>query len=134
MEVFVSKPIIREVKSLVLTSDDIDRTARFYRDVLDLPLELERHRGTERHYACQLGSIHVAIHDRATFWLPTAAPPDAASVVVSFTVDDLEALLARLDAMQVEVVARRNIGPMTFVSMRDPDGRHVCCGTPWPGT
>lgn len=139
----MNRPLIRDVKSIVLTSDDIDRTAAFYRDVLGLPLEPEQHRGTARHWAGQVGSLHFAIHDRATFWLPTdtggareavggAAPGPA--TIVSFTVDDLEGLLAHLASRQVEVVARRNIGPMTFVSLRDPDGRHVCCGTPWPGS
>jgi predicted enzyme related to lactoylglutathione lyase len=129
----LSKPIIRDVKSIVLTSDDIDRTATFYREVLDVPLELEQHRGTERHWAGQLGGVHIAVHDRATFWLPTTRAAEA-NVVVSFTVDDLDALLERLAAKHVEVTARRKIGPMTFVSMKDPDGRHVCCGTPWSGT
>jgi len=130
----MNKPMIRDVKSIVLTSDDIDRTAAFYRDVLQLPLESEQHGGTARHYACQVGGMHLAIHDRATFWLPTAAAPGAPDVVVSFTVEDLDAFLAHLGSLNIEVQARRNIGPMAFVSLRDPDGRHVCCGTPWPGS
>jgi catechol 2,3-dioxygenase-like lactoylglutathione lyase family enzyme len=130
----MNRPLIRDVKSLVLTSDYIDRTAAFYRDVLGLPLEPEQHRGTARHWAGQLGSIHLAIHDRRTFWLPTGEGPDPSSVVVSFTVEDLDALLAHLAAAGVEVVARTRIGPMSFVSLKDPDGRHVCCGTPWPGS
>jgi catechol 2,3-dioxygenase-like lactoylglutathione lyase family enzyme len=129
----MSKPLIRDVKSIVLTSNDIDRTAAFYRDVLGLPLESEEHRGTARHWAGQVGELHFAIHDRKTFWLPTAAGPEP-DVVVSFTVEDLDPLLAHLATHHVEVTSRRNIGPMAFVSMRDPDGRHVCCGTPWPGS
>jgi catechol 2,3-dioxygenase-like lactoylglutathione lyase family enzyme len=130
----MNEPLIREVKSIVLTSDDIDRTAAFYRDVLMLPLEPEQHRGTARHWAGQVGGVHFAIHDRRTFWLPTAGAPEPADVVVSFTTPDLDALLAHLASLHVEVFSRRNIGPMTFVSLRDPDGRHVCCGTPWPGS
>lgn len=133
-EARLNKPIIRDVKSIVLTSDDIDRTAAFYRDVLQLPLESEQHRGTARHWAGQVGSIHLAIHDRGTFWLSTGHAAEPADVIVSFTVEDLDALLAHLGALGVEVFARRQIGPMTFVSLRDPDGRHVCCGTPWPGS
>jgi catechol 2,3-dioxygenase-like lactoylglutathione lyase family enzyme len=130
----LSQPLIRDLKSVVLTSDDIDETARFYREVLQLPLEEEQHRGTARHWAGQLGSMHFAIHDRKTFWLPTGAEREAASVVVSFTVDDMDALVAHLASIGVEITDRRKIGPMSFVSMRDPDGRHVCCGTPWPGS
>ncbi len=128
------KSLISDLKSVVLTSDSPERTAEFYREVLDIPLELEQHRGTQRHWACQLGSFHFAIHDRKGFWLETAAQHrDPPGTIVSFTVDDLDRLLARLTERGVEVIARSEIGPMSFVALRDPDGRHVCCGTPWPG-
>ena len=55
------------------------------------------------------------------------------STIVSFTVADLEGLAARLEARGVPVVARHRVGPMHFLAVRDPGGRHVCCGTPWPG-
>jgi hypothetical protein len=100
--------------------------------VLSLPLAAEQHRGTERHWACQLGSLHFAIHARRGFWLETAGS-EQAGTIVSFTVDDLEALLEHLRARNVEVMAQQRIGPMRFVALRDPDGRHVCCGTRWPG-
>jgi len=134
----LNKPMIREVKSIVLTSDDIDRTAAFYRDVLQLPLEPEQHRGTARHFACELGSIHFAIHDRRTFWLPTSTAAEPADVIVSFTVEDLDALLVHLASLHVEVVARRDIGPMTFVSLprsRRPPRllRHAVAGELRPG-
>lgn len=124
---------VRDFKSVVLTSEAPDATATFYRDVIGLPLEEERHRGTARHWACQVGSLHFAIHERKSFWLPTVSSAEPPGTVVSFTTDDLEGLLARLSAHQVEVVARTKIGPMSFVAVRDPDGRNVCFGTPWPG-
>ena len=128
----MTKPLIQEVKSIVLTSDDPDATAAFYREVLFLPLESEQHRGTERHWACQFGSLHFAIHARRGFWLETAGG-EQQGTIVSFTVDDLEAFLEHLRARNVEVMAQQRIGPMRFVALRDPDGRHVCCGTRWPG-
>jgi catechol 2,3-dioxygenase-like lactoylglutathione lyase family enzyme len=134
-ETEMDKSNVRCVKSIVLTSDQPEALARFYRETLELPLEREQHRGTTAHWAGQFGALHLAIHERATFWLPTAAPaPDAAAAtVVTFTVEDLDALVARLGGLRVEVVARTKIGPMSFVAFRDPDGRYVCCGTPWPG-
>jgi catechol 2,3-dioxygenase-like lactoylglutathione lyase family enzyme len=122
---------IHAVKSIVLTTDDLERTATFYRDVLGLPLERERHRGTVAHYAGQVGTIHYAIHDRATFWLKTHAAPQG-DAIVSFTIDDADAFAAHLAAKGVEITERTKIGPMSFVAFRDPDGRHVCCGTAWP--
>jgi catechol 2,3-dioxygenase-like lactoylglutathione lyase family enzyme len=128
----MNSPLIKQMKSVVLTSATPDVTAAFYRDVLSLPLETEQHRGTVRHWACQLGSTHFAIHDQEGFWLPSS-PAGSAGTIVSFTVDDLPALLSRLESLGVPVVARHKIGPMSFIALRDPDGRQVCCGTPWPG-
>jgi len=121
-----------EMKSVVLVSDDIDATAAFYREVLQLPLHSEQHRGTQRHWAAQLGPIHFAIHERKTFWLPAELATMPATIV-SFTVDNIDDFVAHLAAKNVEIVARTMIGPMSMVALRDPDGRHVCCGTRWPG-
>jgi hypothetical protein len=118
------------VKSIVLTSTAPDTTAAFYRDIAELPLEQERHRGTDRHWACQVGNLHFAIHDRDTFWLPSS---DGGATIVSFTVPDLDAISARLAAHNIEIIARTKIGPMSFLAVRDPDGRNVCFGTAWPG-
>jgi catechol 2,3-dioxygenase-like lactoylglutathione lyase family enzyme len=123
--------MIRDFKSVVLTSKSPDRTAAFYRDVLDIPLEEERHKGTEKHWACQVGSLHFAVHDEATFWLPCDTT-ERSSTIVSFTVEDLAPVVAKLEERGVHVVARNKIGPMSFIALRDPDGRHVCLGTPWP--
>jgi catechol 2,3-dioxygenase-like lactoylglutathione lyase family enzyme len=121
----MANSLVSGFKSGVLASERPDATAAFYREVLGLPLEEERHRGTERHWAGQVGAQHFAVHERDTFWLP-------GETVVSFTVEDLDRVLAHLAERNVEVIARRNIGPMKFVPLRDPDGRYVCCGTPWP--
>jgi catechol 2,3-dioxygenase-like lactoylglutathione lyase family enzyme len=120
---------ISGVKSINLTSDQPEATARFYREVLELPLEPERHRGTEPHWAGQIGPLHFAVHPRAGFWLPTSA--GGADTIVSFTAA-LEPFEARFAAHGVPIVARNRIGPMSFIAVRDPDGRHVCIGTPWP--
>jgi catechol 2,3-dioxygenase-like lactoylglutathione lyase family enzyme len=120
---------ISGLKSINLTSDQPEVTARFYREVLELPIELERHRGTEPHWAGQVGTQHFAVHPRAGFWLPSAAGGDT---FVSFTAAAVEPFEARFAELGVPVVARNRIGPMSFIAVRDPDGRHVCIGTPWP--
>ncbi|MCB9683388.1 MAG: VOC family protein [Alphaproteobacteria bacterium] len=125
-------PVVSGLKSVVLTSDDVDTTAAFYRDVLDVPLEVEHHTGTHRHWAGMLDGVHVAVHPRQGFWLPSAVDGRAEATVVSFETDDLPAFEARLAERGVPVVARNRIGPMDFVAVVDPDGRHVCCGTRWP--
>ncbi len=47
-------------------------------------------------------------------------------------VDDLARTEAKLAEHGVPVLARTKIGPMSFVAVRDPDGRVVCFGTRWP--
>jgi predicted enzyme related to lactoylglutathione lyase len=128
----MTNTLVQEVKSVVLTTDNLDATAACYRDVLQLPLEEERHRGTVRHWACQFGSLHIAIHERQGFWLATAGAAEPPGTVVSFTVEDIDALREHLRARGVPVVAETKIGPMSFMAIRDPDGRYVCCGTRWP--
>lgn len=116
------------LKSVVLTSDDPERVAHFYREVVGLDITPERHRGAERHHAGQVGELHFAVHARQGFWLPG----DSAATIVSFT-DDVARAQARMAAHGVPVVARNQIGPMPFIAVRDPDGRYVCFGAPWPG-
>jgi hypothetical protein len=127
-----SPPVVRGLKSVILTSEQPAELAAFYRDVLMLPLEEERHRGTERHWACQLGDMHFAIHATGGFWLPVGGTGASSGTIVNFTIEDMAPMLAHLEARGVAVVARTKIGPMDFVALRDPDGRYVCCGTPWP--
>ena len=126
--------LISAFKSVVLTSDDPEKTAAFYRDALGLPLEEERHRGTLRHWAGMVGEMHLAVHPREGFWLPTSPKSDATGTIVSFTVGELGPIEARLAENRIEILARTKIGPMSFIAVRDPDGRHVCLGTPWPQT
>lgn len=129
----MTESLAHQMKSVVLLSDAPDTVAAFYRDVLGVPLERERHRGTDHHFAAQLGDFHFAIHPREGFWLDAPASTEPSATIVSFTVADLEGLAARLEERGVPVVARHRVGPMHFLAVRDPDGRQVCCGTPWPG-
>jgi catechol 2,3-dioxygenase-like lactoylglutathione lyase family enzyme len=117
-------------KSIVLVSENPEVTAAFYRDALGIPLESEQHRGTLRHYAAMVGQEHFAIHAREGFWLPAA--PGGEGTIVSFTVEDLDGMIAQLHARGIPIAAQTKIGPMRFLAVRDPDGRYVCCGTPWP--
>jgi catechol 2,3-dioxygenase-like lactoylglutathione lyase family enzyme len=125
----MEKPLV--FKSVNLTSDHPDRTAQFYRELFELPIAEERHRGTSRHWAGQVGNLHFAVHPREGFWLPTAAVHGAADTIVSFT-GAIEPFEARFAAQGIEIIARNKIGPMSFIAVRDPDGRNVCIGTAWP--
>ena len=124
--------MVRELKSVVMTSERPEALAAFYREILFLPFEKEQHKGTEPHWACQFGAQHFAIHHPRGFWLPSVGQEPATATFLSFTIESLEPFVAHLERAGVEVLARTQIGPMQFVSFRDPDGRRVSCGTPWP--
>jgi hypothetical protein len=121
-----------------MTSVHPDVTARFYIDVLSLPFEKEEHPGVREHWACQFGGLHFAIHHADAFSQDGHIGADSRTHVedtfLSFTIEDLDGFAQHLSSKGVAVVARREIGPMKFVTVVDPDGRHVGCGTPWPGT
>lgn len=58
---------IRFLSGLILVSEQPERLADFYHDVLGLPLAEERHGDTAPHWACELGDVHFAIHPVADY-------------------------------------------------------------------
>ncbi len=122
--------MISNFKSVVLASRQPQVVTEFYRDVLGLPLELERHRGVGPHWAGMVGQgdQHFAVHDAREFWLPT----EQQKSFVSFDVKSIDDATQTLAACNVPVVATNRIGPMRFVALRDPDGSIVCLAEAWP--
>jgi len=116
---------------VLLLSDDPDRTAAFYRDVLGLDLVAEQHDGRHTHYACTTGAIYFTIQYAGDLaGRPPAHGPD--SLQLCFTVPALDAFLQGL--------ARHSLTPLhpprrfehtTYVTLRDPDARTVRVMTPW---
>jgi hypothetical protein len=111
----------------------VDATAAFYRDVLGLPLELERHRGTERHWAGQVGGVHFAIHERETFWLGTAAVVEPPGTIVSFTVEDLDASPRSCRRAACPSWRSRRWAPCPWRCGIPTDGT-CAAARPWPGS
>ena len=137
----MSQALVRGVRSIVMTSKTPEVTAAFYRDILGVPLGEEQHENTSRHFAGKFGDLHIAVLPREGFWrgsgqpeaplVPAPADGSAPAILVSFTIEDLDAFVAHLARHQVEVVGWRDMGPTKIVTIRDPDGRLVGCGTPW---
>ncbi len=125
----------RKVNALavaLLLSDNPDRTAAFYRDVLGLPLVPEAHDGRPRHYACPTGSVYFTIQYARDFaGAPSHGP---ASLQLCFTVPDIDDFLLHLRECRVEPVhPPRPFEHTVFVTLRDPDGRTRRVMTPWGG-
>ena len=52
---------------ILLITEETERTANFYRQVLGLPLEGQQHDDSHQHYACRLGSVYFTIQCMADF-------------------------------------------------------------------
>lgn len=120
---------IEYLSAVLLTSPEPRRLAAFYRDVLGLPLEEERHDPEPAHWGCELGDVHFAIHPAKGEG--SGAPHEGASVRavhVAFFVFDLRALVERLEA-EHGVSCLYPITPLGSSSLatavRDPDGNEV---------
>lgn len=50
------------LSAVIVVSSDAERLARFYREVLGVPLQPAQHGESHRHYECLLGDVHFAIH------------------------------------------------------------------------
>ncbi len=114
---------IEFLSAVLLVSKNPKRLADFYRDVLGVPLEDEKHGDSEPHWGCELGDIHFAIHPVENFPDKRAG---VGAVKLAFTTFDIRALLQRLKARGV-----RPIEPITepsyglSMSIEDPDGNLV---------
>ena len=110
--------------AVLLVSQDPQRLAAFYRDVLGIPLEEERHDGTHPHYGCEVGDLHFAVHPVENF---DGRSPGVGSVKLAFEVFDLDAFLGRLTAHGVNpLYPPRALGKTSRITaVLDPDGNEV---------
>jgi predicted enzyme related to lactoylglutathione lyase len=135
---------IEFLSAVQLVSRDAERLAAFYRDVLGLPLEEERHDAEERYWACTLGELHVSIRPFVAVEDEHAQPsvdgkassdaerPErgggvgAGAVKLAFAVIDIDDVVASLEERGVALVyAPRDLGWCKMTAIRDPDGNHV---------
>lgn len=118
---------ISHLDHLVLTVADMDRTTRFYQQVLGMrPVTFG---GGRR--ALEFGPSKINLHQAGQEITPHAARPDPGSAdLCLITTAPPEQVLAHLDAEQVSVeegpVARTGAqGPITSIYIRDPDGNLI---------
>src|SRR5262245_47111346 len=121
----MSTNLVNGLSVVLLLSRDTQRTAAFYREVLELPLREEQHDGKHKHFACQLGSIYFTVQSSADL----AAPMPGHGydfLQLCFTVADLEAFCDKLHQLNVKPLhAPRKFEHTTYTTLLDPDGRHV---------
>lgn len=114
---------VTSLDHLVLTVADMDRTLRFYTDVLGMTVEVF---GAGR-TALKFGVQKINLHPLAGFE-PKAKQPTAGSADLCFLVEgDLDAWVAHLgDLVEEGPVARTGAtGPIMSLYIRDPDGNLI---------
>lgn len=115
---------------VLLLSDNPDRTAAFYRDVIGLDLVAEEHGGRHRHYGGTTGSVYFTIQYASDFAGTPSHGPD--SMQLCFAVADLGEFLKHLEQYEVAALHEpRAFEHTTFVTLRDPDGRTLRVMTRW---
>jgi catechol 2,3-dioxygenase-like lactoylglutathione lyase family enzyme len=116
---------------VLLLSRDVSRVGDFYREVLGLPLREEQHDGRHTHYACRLGSVYFTIQPVADLGAPDS-DRRYDFLQLCFTVADLDAFLRHLQGRNVTALhAPQSFEHTTFITLLDPEGRHVRVMTPW---
>jgi catechol 2,3-dioxygenase-like lactoylglutathione lyase family enzyme len=116
---------------VLLLTRDTEPASAFYRDVLGLPLQAEEHGGRHKHYACQLGTVYFTIQLAADLAAPN---PERGydCLQICFTVPDIDAFLQRLRGFRVTPLhPPQQFEHTTYITLLDPDGRHVRVMTPW---
>lgn len=111
------------ISAVLLISRDAERLATFYRDVLGIALEGEQHGATAKHFGCELGDVHFAIHPTQNF---DNEEPGVGSARIAFEVFDIEDFVRHVRAKGIEpLYAPKQQGPMLITALKDPDGNHV---------
>ena len=113
---------IKSVCGVILTTKNMEKMVKFYRDVLGFPLQKEEHTKII-HYGCDIGKTHFAIHPPQSFGLKSSGNSTAK---MAFEVDNLENYVKRLKEngfMSFSEQHDEGFGPVA--SFKDPDGNLI---------
>ena len=111
------------LSAVILVSKNHDRLAEFYKNVIGLPLEDEQHGDTHKHYGCELGDLHFAIHPIENF---KDSAYGVGSVKLAFEVFDIQAFVKKLETHKIQpLYPPRQQGPMLITAINDPDGNLI---------
>ena len=111
------------LSAVLLVSREPERLAIFYRDVLGIPLEEEQHDETIKHYGCELGDLHFAIHPIENF---RSGEPGVGSVKLAFEIFDMNAFISHLKERGITpLYSPKPLGTSLITALRDPDGNEI---------
>ena len=114
---------IEFLSAVLLVSKDPERLANFYRDVIGLPIVDEQHGETAKHYGCELGDLHFAIHPIENFEGTGFSP---GSIKLAFTVFDLNTFVEKVKSKGVKLAYEpKDTGFGKMTALTDPDGNYI---------
>ena len=108
------------VCAVLVKARSIEKLAAFYRDVCGFPLQ-EEGPPEDRHYGCEVGDVHFAVH-RA----PESANIGEAGYRIAFAVDDVDTFIAHLKERDVPIEMEPfDLDFGRLASFCDPEGNAV---------
>jgi catechol 2,3-dioxygenase-like lactoylglutathione lyase family enzyme len=110
------EPLVRGLDVVYLYVSDLDRSLRFYRDLLGIPLE-----GDQDWQEASLGGTRFALH-RAHEGIGELS---SGSIHVNLGVADVDEAAARLRAAGVETAEAMREEWGAALELRDPDGYRI---------
>lgn len=114
---------IEFLSAVLLVSKNPERLANFYKDVVGLPLEDEDHGESEKHYGCELGDLHFAIHPLSNF---EGTGYGTGSVKLAFTVFDMESFVEKVKSKGIQLAYEpKDTGFAVMTALTDPDGNYI---------
>ena len=114
---------IEFLSAVLITSQNAGRLANFYREVIGIPLEDEQHGETEKHYGCELGDLHFAIHPVSNF---KGSESNVGSIKLAFTVFDMDSFVKKLQSLEVNLeYPPKDMGFAIMTALKDPDGNLI---------
>ncbi len=114
---------IEFLSAVLVISEKADNLAKFYREVIGLPLETEDHGKLKTHYGCELGDLHFAIHPPENF---EHRETGTGAVRLAFTTFDINQLVQKIEvAGYTMAYPPKDTGFALMTSIYDPDGNYI---------
>ncbi|MBN8826382.1 MULTISPECIES: VOC family protein [unclassified Spirosoma] len=106
---------VKGLTGVIMSSPEPDRLAKFYREKLGIPLELNRHGYMPEHWECDYNGIHYAVLKQKVHGQSNV------NTVLSFAVDDIERFVTRHNIELIHPIM--DLGEGAYIaSFKDPDG------------
>ncbi len=106
---------------VLFSSKDPDRLAKFYKEVIGLPLELNSHGGFQSHWECDMGGIHFAVLPP---WGEEGQLRPSTAIIPSFVVADIQAFIDHHKLQALHPIIKLDEGRFV-VTISDVDGNAV---------